>query len=60
MSESIIAIATFGKILGTMLFYIPTGHGWREGLTVGAGMNGRGAVEIIVAQIADDEPITLD
>lgn len=44
-------VATVGKIVGTTLFYLPSGNGWREGLTVGAGMNGRGAVEIIIAQI---------
>ena len=48
----VIGLATVGKIAGTALFYIPTGYGWREGLTIGAGMNGRGAVEIIIAQIA--------
>ncbi|MBW3577555.1 MAG: cation:proton antiporter [Actinobacteria bacterium] len=48
---SIIAVATLGKVVGTALFYLPTGHGLREGLTVGAAMNGRGAVEIIVAGI---------
>lgn len=48
---SIMAVAILGKILGTTLFYLPTGFGWREGLAVGAGMNGRGAVEIIVAGI---------
>ena len=48
----VIVLATVGKIVGTTLFYLPTGYGWREGLTIGAGMNGRGAVEIIVAQIA--------
>lgn len=47
----IIVLATLGKIFGTALFYIPSGKGWREGLTVGAGMNGRGAVEIIIAEI---------
>lgn len=52
MFLSILAVATFGKILGTAVFYLPTGHGWREGLTIGGGMNGRGAVEIIVAGIA--------
>lgn len=49
---AIMAVATFGKIFGTALFYLPTGYGWREGITIGAGMNGRGAVEIIVAGIA--------
>lgn len=47
----ILVIAFAGKILGTVLFYLPSGHGWREGLAVGAGMNGRGAVEIIIAGI---------
>lgn len=48
---AIIFVATAGKIVGTALFYLPSGYGWREGVTVGAGMNGRGAVEIIIAQI---------
>src|SRR5690606_38426302 len=49
---TVIVVATAGKIIGTTLFYIPSGNGWREGITVGAGMNGRGAVEIIIAGIA--------
>ena len=48
---SVIGVATVGKIVGTALFYLPTGNGWREGLVIGGGMNGRGAVEIVVAQI---------
>lgn len=48
---TVIVLATVGKIAGTALFYLPTGHGWREGVVVGAGMNGRGAVEIIIAGI---------
>ncbi|HUG32050.1 MAG TPA: cation:proton antiporter [Acidimicrobiia bacterium] len=48
----VIVLATVGKVVGTALFYIPSGNGWREGIVVGAGMNGRGAVEIIVAEIA--------
>ena len=47
----VILFATLGKIIGTALFYLPSGYGWREGLTVGAGMNGRGAVEIVIAGI---------
>ena len=47
----VISLAIIGKIVGTALFYLPTGNGWREGITVGAGMNGRGAVEIIIAGI---------
>jgi len=49
---AVVVLATTGKILGTALFYLPTGFGFREGVAVGAGMNGRGAVEIIVAEIA--------
>ncbi len=48
----VVVLATVGKVLGTALFYLPTGYGFREGIAVGAGMNGRGAVEIIVAEIA--------
>lgn len=48
---AVVAAATFGKIFGTALFYLPTGYGWREGLVAGGAMNGRGAVEIIVAGI---------
>ncbi len=50
----IVAVATIGKILGTVLFYLPSGYGWREGMVVGFGMNGRGAVEIIIAGIGLD------
>lgn len=46
-----VIVATVGKIVGTAVAYLPTGHGWREGTVIGAAMNGRGAVEIIVAGI---------
>jgi Kef-type K+ transport system membrane component KefB/Trk K+ transport system NAD-binding subunit len=49
---TIIGVATIGKIAGTAIFYLFSGNGWREGITIGAGMNGRGAVEIIIAEIA--------
>lgn len=49
---SVIVVATVGKIIGTAGFYMFSGHGWREGVVIGAGMNGRGAVEIIIAEIA--------
>ncbi len=52
---AIIGVATLGKILGTAAAYVPTGHGWREGVVVGAAMNGRGAVEIIVAGIGVEQ-----
>ena len=49
---SVTVVATLGKIAGTALFYLASGNGWREGIVIGAGMNGRGAVEIIIAEIA--------
>lgn len=49
---TVIVVATIGKIIGTAGFYMFSGHGWREGVVIGAGMNGRGAVEIIIAEIA--------
>lgn len=49
---AVIVLATVGKIFGTTLFYVIGGQPWREGMVVGAGMNGRGAVEIIVAELA--------
>ncbi|WP_321998035.1 cation:proton antiporter [Draconibacterium orientale] len=45
------SLAIVGKIVGTALFYLPSRNGWREGITIGTGMNGRGAVEIIIAEI---------
>ena len=51
MLITVVVVAMVGKILGTALFYLPSGYGWREGITVGTGMNGRGAVEIIIAGI---------
>lgn len=49
---TVLIVATMSKIVGVALFYLPTGRGWREGVVIGTGMNGRGAVEIIVAEIA--------
>ena len=49
---AVCAVAIVGKVAGTMVFYLPTGFGWREGLVIGLGSNGRGAVEIVLAQIA--------
>lgn len=51
MLVTVVLVAMVGKIIGTALFYLPSGFGWREGVTVGTGMNGRGAVEIIIAGI---------
>ncbi|HSJ36289.1 MAG TPA: cation:proton antiporter [Acidimicrobiia bacterium] len=49
---AVIVVATLGKVFGTTIFYLIGRQPWREGMVVGAGMNGRGAVEIIVAEIA--------
>lgn len=49
---AVVVLATVGKVIGTAVFYGIGRFPWREGMVVGAGMNGRGAVEIIVAEIA--------
>jgi Kef-type K+ transport system membrane component KefB len=49
---ALLLVASVGKVVGTALTYLPTGHGWREALVVGAGMNDRGAVEIVMAGVA--------
>lgn len=46
-----VAVAFIGKIIGTWVFAIPTALTSREGFVIGLGMNGRGAVEIIIASI---------
>jgi Kef-type K+ transport system membrane component KefB/mannitol/fructose-specific phosphotransferase system IIA component (Ntr-type) len=49
---AVIALASVTKVAGATLFYLPTRRNWREGLAAGLAMNGRGAVEIILAKIA--------
>ncbi|MEX0748183.1 MAG: cation:proton antiporter, partial [Rhodothermales bacterium] len=48
---AIVAAAVVGKILGTVLFYLPTRRGWREGFAIGAAMSSRGEIEIIIAGV---------
>ncbi|APW98640.1 sodium:proton exchanger [Halobiforma lacisalsi AJ5] len=48
----LVTVAFLGKIIGSWLFALPTSLTSREGLVVGFGMNGRGTVEIIIAQVA--------
>lgn len=48
----VVAVAAASKILGACLAYLPSRNGWREGLAIGAGMNGHGAVEIVIASAA--------
>jgi Kef-type K+ transport system membrane component KefB len=47
----LVAVAFVSKIVGTWLFALPTELTSREGFVVGLGMNGRGAVEIVIASI---------
>lgn len=49
---AVVGLAIVGKIGGTVVFYVFSGNGWREGLAVATGMNGRGTVEIIIGGIA--------
>jgi mannitol/fructose-specific phosphotransferase system IIA component (Ntr-type) len=48
---AVVLVATVTKVVGATLFYLPTGRNWREGFVAGLAMNGRGAVEIILAQL---------
>jgi Kef-type K+ transport system membrane component KefB len=50
----VILAAFLGKTVGAALFYLASGHGWREGTVVGLGMNGQGAVGIILIGLAMD------
>jgi Kef-type K+ transport system membrane component KefB len=50
----LILAAFFGKTAGTALLYLVSGRGWREGTVVGLGMNGQGAVGIILIGLALD------
>jgi Kef-type K+ transport system membrane component KefB len=45
----LVAVALLGKLVGCGLPALVSGRGWRESLVIGLGMNGRGAVELIVA-----------
>ncbi len=47
----IMLLAVVTKIAGAWLCYLPARRGWREGLVIGTGMNGQGAVAIIIAEI---------
>lgn len=47
----LVVVAFISKIVGSWLFALPTNLSSREGFVVGLGMNGRGAVEIVIASI---------
>lgn len=51
MLAVLLLCAICAKIIGTLVFYLPTKNGWREGLAIGAGMNGQGAVAIIISEL---------
>jgi Kef-type K+ transport system membrane component KefB len=47
---AIVLVAVVGKVVGCGLPAVLMGQGWREAAVIGLGMNGRGAVELIVAK----------
>ncbi len=49
---SLLAVAIAGKVLGSGLLAKLAGVTWRESIAIGIGMNGRGAVELVVASVA--------
>jgi Kef-type K+ transport system membrane component KefB len=54
MCLGIIALATLGKLGGTLLAARSTGMAWLDSLSLGVLMNTRGLVEIIVLNIGFD------
>lgn len=50
----IITLATLGKLGGTALAARYSGYAWREALSLGALMNTRGMVELIVLNVGLD------
>jgi Kef-type K+ transport system membrane component KefB len=47
---AVVAVAVVGKVVGCGLPVLLFWRDWREALVIGLGMNGRGAVELIVAK----------
>ena len=50
----IIAVATVGKVVGTLLAGRVTGLGWREAASLGVLMNTRGLMQLIVLNVGLD------
>ncbi len=48
----LIVVATFGKVFGAGIAATAAGLSLRQSLAIGAGMNARGAVELVIADIA--------
>ena len=51
---AVVLVATVGKVGGTAVAARLTGHGWRDALAVGALMNTRGLMELIVLTVGLD------
>ncbi|MDA0987751.1 MAG: cation:proton antiporter [Chloroflexi bacterium] len=51
-TTALLGAAIGGKLLGCSIPALLTGMPWRESLAIGVSMNGRGAVELIVATVA--------
>jgi Kef-type K+ transport system membrane component KefB len=47
---AVVGVAILGKVMGCGLPVLSFRRDWREALVIGLGMNGRGAVELIVAK----------
>lgn len=51
LCAAVIAVATVGKVGGTLAAARLAGYGWRDGLVLGALMNTRGLMELIVLNV---------
>ncbi|HRF79165.1 MAG TPA: cation:proton antiporter [Flavobacteriales bacterium] len=51
---AVVAVAVLGKVGGSALAARFTGHGWKDSLSIGALMNTRGLMELVVLNIGYD------
>ncbi|RMF14063.1 MAG: sodium:proton exchanger [Candidatus Dadabacteria bacterium] len=49
---ALIAVAFAAKLCGVLLAWVPNLSFWREGVVLGVGMNGRGALDLVIAGVA--------
>jgi Kef-type K+ transport system membrane component KefB len=52
MAGAFLVAAVIGKVVGAALAARVVGFGWSEAKVVGVGMNGRGAVELVIGSVA--------
>lgn len=49
---ALVLLAILAKVLGGFLFHLVGGHGWREAVVLGLGLNARGSLDVVIALLA--------